>query len=215
MQVGRLAVKSSIQRPHCKSHSHAGDGEQIPAAGHDWLKNLSCLCTFVSALGADWLLCPELNQWASVAPDAKRRPTAAMPVWTWSHNPGQDDGSEGGTRLTREGSTLEVPISPSPPSALSSSVPRPVPLCNEHRLESGLARPTPPNKPPMLTRKKRAKWQTQTFKLLFSVSVPSVVPSDRTMGSRSLPRPLMGPPRPPSAPPSARGRPHIAAPGLP
>lgn len=89
MQVGRLAVKSSTQRPHCKSQEHAGDGEQIPAAVRDWLKNLSCLCTFVSALGADWLLFPELDQWASVAPDAKRRPTAAMPVWTWSHDPGR------------------------------------------------------------------------------------------------------------------------------
>lgn len=89
MQVGRLAVKSSTQRPHCKSQEHAGDGEQIPAAVRDWFKNLSCLCTFVSALGADWLLLPELDQWASVAPDAKRRPTAAMPVWTWSHNPGR------------------------------------------------------------------------------------------------------------------------------
>lgn len=215
MQVGRLAVKSSTQRPHCKSHSHAGDGEQIPAASRDWLKNLSCLCTFVSALGADWLLCPELNQWASVAPDAKRRPTAAMPVWTWSHNPGQDDGSE------RRDETHQRGVDPG-----SADLPL-TPFCSElQRAQAGPAlqrtsarvRPGPTDSPqqaPMLPRKPRAKWQTQTFKMLFSVSVPSVVPSDRTMGSRSLPRPLMGPPRPPSAPPSARGRPHIAAPGLP
>lgn len=207
MQVGRLAVKSSTQRPHCKSHSHAGDGEQIPAAGRDWLKNLSCLCTFVSALGVDWLLCPTSGP-------VLRRMLSAGRLPPCPFGPGRTTlvratGAKAGRDSPERGRPWKCR---SPPSALSSSVPRPVPLCNEHRLKSGLARPTPP---PMLPRKTRVKWQTQTFKLLFSVSVPSVVPSDRTMGSRSLPRPLMGPPRPPSAPPSARGRPHIAAPGLP
>ena len=47
---------NSLSAKKVSTEKHAGDGEQIPAAGRDWLKNLLCLCTFVPALEADWLI---------------------------------------------------------------------------------------------------------------------------------------------------------------
>lgn len=204
MQVGRLAVKSSTQRPHCKSLEHAGDGEQIPAAARDWFKNLSCLCTFVSDLGADWLLFPELDQWASVAPDAKRRPTAAMPVWTWSHDPGRGRRERRRDETHQRGvdpGSADLPLTPLSPacSQLSTQQVGPVFATN---VGSSPTWPdsTPPTSPQCFL-EKPAQNGKQTFKLLFSVCVCAVrgpIGSDdgRSVG-RSPRRPLRGPPRPP------------------
>lgn len=135
-------------------------------------------CRVCALLCLLWALIGCSSQSSTSGPVLRRMLSAGRlppcPFGPGRTTPVEDDGSEGGTRLTREGSTLEVPICPSPPSELQRAQVGRSRVCNDFGSSPTWPDSTPPNKPPMLARKTRAKWQTQTFKLLFSVCVCAV-----------------------------------------
>lgn len=172
-----------------------------PAIGSKTCRVCALLCLIWALIGCS-------SQSSTSGPVLRRMLSAGRlppcPFGPGRTTPVEDGGSEGGTRLTREGSTLEVPICPSPPlspacSLLSTQQVGPVFATN---VGSSPTWPdsTPPTSPQCFL-EKPAQNGKQTVKLLFSVCVCAVcgpIGSDdgRSVG-RSPRRPLRGPPRPP------------------
>lgn len=220
MQVGRLAVKSSTQRPHCKSLEHA-ETVADPGCGPRLVQKPVVSVHFLCLL---WALIGCSSQSSTSGP-VLRRMLSAGQLPPCPFGPGRTTprsrtaGAKAGRDSPERGRPWKCRSAPHPsePSVLTAqhSAGRSR-LWNDRRLESDLARldsQQAPNASSKTPRKMANKLSNCSF---LSVSVPSVVPSDRTMGGRSVGRlvGLSGAPSP-STTPSARGRPHIAAPGLP